>query len=113
MNSSKFIFLGVWLRNLYISIFKKKILLIEKNNIVINNYKLLFLTNYINLKYLLRVNKYNIIYELDNLIFYDEHKTNINTKSKLNRIELKEQLKSIMDSVFRNEEINYIKNSKC
>jgi len=76
MNSSKFIFLGVWLRNLYISIFKKKILLIEKNNIVINNYKLLFLTNYINLKYLLRVNKYNIIYELDNLIFYDEHKTN-------------------------------------
>jgi len=76
MNSSKFIFLVVCLRNLYISIFKKKILLIEKNNIVINNYKLLFLTNYINLKYLLRVNKYNIIYELDNLIFYDEHKTN-------------------------------------
>jgi len=30
------------------------------------------------------------------------------TKSKLNRIELKEQLKSIMDSVFRNEEIKVI-----
>ena len=32
------------------------------------------------------------------------------TKSKLNRIDLKEQLKSIMDSVFRNEEIKVILN---
>jgi hypothetical protein len=65
----------VWLRNKYISIFKKKILLIEKNNKITDNkitIKLINIFYLLNLKRLLKYNNYNILYKIDDLIFYDD-----------------------------------------
>jgi hypothetical protein len=62
-----------------INIFFKKILLLEKNNLFIDSKILLTLSNYlyhINLKHLLKIYKINIIYKLDDIIFYDEHNSN-------------------------------------
>ena len=62
-----------------INIFYKKILLLEKNNLFVDSKILLTLSNYlyhINLKHLLKIYKINIIYKLDDIIFYDEHNSN-------------------------------------
>tara|TARA_B110000971_G_C19958200_1_gene476675 strand:- start:788 stop:1249 length:462 start_codon:yes stop_codon:yes gene_type:complete len=72
-NYSELIIIG---RNNFVNIFCKKILFFEKNNQIINNKILLTFSNYFyhfNLKHLLQINKINIIYQLDNIIFYDEH----------------------------------------
>jgi hypothetical protein len=128
----------IWLRNKYIIIFKKKILLIEKNNItkkntttinnenndnnnkiniiniindenndnpinnenpiniinIINNdnniidnkilIKLINIFYHMNLKHFLKINDYKIVYEMDNLIFYDDNKTSYISKIILN-----------------------------
>lgn len=63
-------------RNKLVNIFCKRILFLEKNNQIINNKILITFSNYFyhfNLKHLLQIKKINIIYELDNIIFYDEH----------------------------------------
>jgi len=73
LDNSK-LYLDAWLHNFSI---KKKILVLEKNNKIINNNKMLFLVNKINLKYLLKINNYNRVYKLGDLIFYDEYKTNV------------------------------------
>lgn len=67
------------LRELYIKTFKKKILMIEKNNQIISNK---YIINLINLFYffliddLLKINKINTIYKLDDIIFYNNNKIN-------------------------------------
>jgi hypothetical protein len=82
-NYFKFI---VKLREKIIKIFCKKILLIEKNKKFINNSILLNFTTYFYhfyIKHLLKYFKINIAYQLDNVIFYDNHiedfKLNINS----------------------------------
>jgi hypothetical protein len=76
MNFNKCIFFCIYLREKYLNIIKKKILLIEKNNKLIDNNLIIFSINRLynfNLKHLLKYYNYNIVYELDNLIFYDEN----------------------------------------
>jgi len=71
----------MWLRNKYIVLIKKNILLIEKNNIIYNNIILIKIINllyHFNFKHLLKYYDYNIIYEMDNLIVYDENITSTN-----------------------------------
>lgn len=65
----------VRLREWYIHLFKKKILMIEKNKKFISNKFIIYLLNlfYFFVKNLLKINKINIIYELDGLIFYDDN----------------------------------------
>ena len=72
-NYSKFMITN---REIIINVLYKKILLLERNNTFIDNRILIMLSNYfyhINLKHLLKINKINIIYKLDDIIFYDEH----------------------------------------
>ena len=66
-------------REWFINTFRKKILLIEKNKIIIDNKIVIFIINisYCGLiKYLLKYNQINIVYEVDELIFYEEYKIN-------------------------------------
>jgi hypothetical protein len=76
------------LRNLYIHLFKKKILIIEKDGKYVSNkliiYPLRFFYYFL-INDLLRYNNINIIYELDNLIFYDNNTIN---QLKINQIML-------------------------
>jgi hypothetical protein len=72
-NYSKLVVKG---RNELVNIFCKKILLLEKNNQIISNKILITFSKYFyhfNLKHLLKINKINIIYKVDDIIFYDEH----------------------------------------
>jgi len=74
----------IYLRDKYINIFKKKILLLEKDNEILDNNILLFFINKLYhwyLKHYIKLNKINIVYELDNLIFYDENKLHQNIHS--------------------------------
>jgi len=76
----------IYLREKYINLFKKKILLLEKNNEIIDNKILLFFCNklyYLNFKYIIKLLKINMIYEIDNLIFYDENKNFMNIYSSI------------------------------
>jgi hypothetical protein len=64
------------LREWYIHIFKKKILIVEKNKKFISNKFIIFLLNlfyFFLIKNLLKINKINMIYELDGIIFYDDN----------------------------------------
>jgi hypothetical protein len=66
----------IFMRDTYINLFKKDILLLEKDNEIIDNKCMLFLIDKlynINLKYLLKNEKINIVYRLDDLIFYDNY----------------------------------------
>jgi len=80
--------LVIKLRNLYIHLFKKKILMIEKDRKYVSNkliiYPLRFFYYFL-INDLLRYNNINIIYELDNLIFYDNNTIN---QLKINQIML-------------------------
>ena len=83
--------LKIWLRNTYINIFSKKILLIEKNNIITddeNKIKLINIFYNFNLEYLLKYYNYNIIYEIDDLIFYDDNTINNNNVKIILYVEL-------------------------
>ena len=74
----------IYLRDKYINIFKKKILLLEKDNEILDDKILLSFSNYLyhfNFKHFIRLYKINIVYELDNLIFYDENKSHQNVHS--------------------------------
>jgi hypothetical protein len=67
----------VYLRNSYVSIFKKKVILFEKDNNIINNFHKRLLYNalyYLNFKNTLKSYKINYIYECDDLIFYENNK---------------------------------------
>jgi hypothetical protein len=67
------------LREIYIKIFKKKILMIEKNNQIISNKYVIYLINlfyFFLIDDLLKINKINTIYELDEIIFYNNNKIN-------------------------------------
>jgi hypothetical protein len=71
----------IFLRDKYINILKKKILLLEKDTEILDDKILLFFSNRLYhwyLKHYIRSNKINIVYELDNLIFYDENKVHQN-----------------------------------
>uniref|UniRef100_A0A6C0DA07 Uncharacterized protein n=1 Tax=viral metagenome TaxID=1070528 RepID=A0A6C0DA07_9ZZZZ len=60
--------------------FCRKILLVEKDNELINDKVTIFLTNLLynyKLNYLFRLNKINIVYEMDDLIFYNITKNNL------------------------------------
>ncbi len=76
------------LRNVVINILNKRILLVEKgNNIIDNKYYLFFINILYNLKLLnLFYSNYKIIYNIDNLIFYDD---NIKHDFKLRSVILK------------------------
>ena len=66
----------VYLRDIYVHLFKKDILLLEKDGVIIDNKYMLFLIDklYIfNLKYLLENEQINIIYKLDDMIFYNNY----------------------------------------
>jgi hypothetical protein len=66
------------IREWYIHIFKKKIIMIEKNKKCISNKFIIGIINFLYfslVKDLLKYNEINIIYELDDLIFYDNNKT--------------------------------------
>jgi len=76
MDSNKCLFFYILLREKYLNAVKKKILLLEKNNKIVDNKILILNINYLyhfNLKHLLKYTNYNIVYEIDNLIFYDEN----------------------------------------
>ena len=72
------------LREWYIHLFKKKILMVEKNKKIISNKLIILPLNlfyYFLIKDLLKNNKINTVYKLDGLIFYDDntiHKIKIN-----------------------------------
>jgi hypothetical protein len=94
--------LKIWLRNTYINIFSKKILLIEKNNIIIddeNRIKLINIFYNFNLEYLLKYYNYNIIYEIDDLIFYDDNTINNNNVKIILYVELVEHSKDITSDI--------------
>lgn len=66
-------------RDFLINIFKKKIIVVEKNNIIIKNKFIIFFLNlfyFFFIKDLLKINKINTIYEIDDLKFYDENNIN-------------------------------------
>ena len=94
--------LKIWLRNTYINIFSKKILLIEKNNIITddeNKIKLINIFYNFNLEYLLKYYNYNIIYEIDDLIFYDDNTINNNNVKIILYVELVEHSKDITSDI--------------
>lgn len=67
----------ITLREIFINLFQKKILLLEKNKQLIDNKITIFAVNCFynfGLNYVLKYNNINIIYKIDNLIFYDENK---------------------------------------
>lgn len=66
-------------REWFINTFKKKILLIEKNKKIIDNKIIIFIINIsycFLIKYIFKYNQINIVYEVDELIFYEEYKLN-------------------------------------
>ena len=95
--------LFIKLRELYIHIFKKKILMVEKNKNFITSK---FIIVPLNLFYfffineLLKKNKINVVYELDGLILYDD---NIIHQIKINQIMLEF---NIIDPKIQNNKIN-------
>jgi hypothetical protein len=66
------------LREWFVKTFKKKILLIEIDNLLITNKLIIYLLNLIYsiffVKYILKYFEINIVYELDGLIFYEDYK---------------------------------------
>lgn len=83
MNSKTYESFYVFMRNTYINLFKKNILLLEKDNIILDNKYMLSLIDklyMINLKYLLENEKINVVYKLDDLIFYDNYDKTDNLK---------------------------------
>lgn len=72
------------LREYYIHTFKKKIILIEKDKLIITNKSIIIPINFFYffcIKDLLKYNKINSVYKLDGIIFYDnniKHKITIN-----------------------------------
>lgn len=67
------------LRETFIALFQKKILILEKNKQLCDNKIILFIVNClynVGLIYILKYNNINIVYKIDNLIFYDENKKN-------------------------------------
>lgn len=77
----------IQLRELYIHIFKKNILIIEKDKQIITNKLIIIPLNlfYFFTQNLLKYFNINVIYELDNLIFYENNK---NHKMIINHIML-------------------------
>jgi hypothetical protein len=64
-------------REIFINFFQKKILLLEKNKQLIDNKITIFVVNCFynfGLNYIFKYNNINIVYKIDNLIFYDENK---------------------------------------
>jgi hypothetical protein len=64
-------------REWFIHVFKKKILLVEKDNEIVKNKYIIIPLNlfyFFYIKDLLKYNNINMIYELDGLIFYDDNK---------------------------------------
>jgi len=60
--------------------FCRKILLVERDNELINDKVTIFFTNLLynyRLNYLFRLNKINIVYEMDDLIFYNTKKNSL------------------------------------
>ena len=92
------------LREWYIHIFKKKILMIEKNKQLINSKFIIIPLNlfyFFLIKDLLKYYNINLIYELDDLIFYDN---NTNHKIIINQIMLEF---NIINPTFPNKIINF------
>ena len=74
----------IQLRNYYISTFNKRILIFEKNKILVDNYYLLFFMNLVyplGFKYILKNLNINYVYELDNLIFFEDNNKQLNIGS--------------------------------
>jgi hypothetical protein len=68
------------MRERFIKLFNKKIILLERNKSFIDNIYQLFFFNllyYVGCKQLLKYYKYNLIYKLDNLIFYEDYEKKI------------------------------------
>jgi len=80
--------LAIKLRNLYIKVFKKKIIMVEKDEKYVSNkliiYPLKFFYYFL-INDLLKGNNINIVYELDELIFYDNNQIH---EIKINQIML-------------------------
>jgi len=73
MSAKLFINIREW----FIHIFKKKIILVEKDNEILKNKYIIIPLNlfyFFYIKDLLKYNNINIIYEIDDLIFYDNNK---------------------------------------
>jgi hypothetical protein len=67
------------IRNKYVNIFKKKIILYEKNNELLDNYYILFFSNllyHFSFKHLLKIFMINYVYMVEDLIFYEDNKKN-------------------------------------
>jgi hypothetical protein len=67
----------ITLREKFINLFQKKILLLEKNKQLIDNKIIIFFVNRFynfGLNYIFKYNNINVVYKIDNLIFYDENK---------------------------------------
>lgn len=68
--------LAIKLRNAYIHIFKKKIIMIEKDGEYVSNKLIIYPIKffyYFLINDLLKANNINIVYELEDLIFYDNN----------------------------------------
>ena len=68
------------LRNKTIRVFGTKIILMHKNNEIINNKYIMYLSSFIfkiNYQEILFINKINYLYKLDNIYFYEDY-TNSN-----------------------------------
>lgn len=74
------------IREFIVSRCMKKVIVLDKDNNIIDNKFIIFFVNlfyYINLKHLLKFFNINTLYKLDNLHYYD---TNINQQIKINSI---------------------------
>jgi hypothetical protein len=95
------------LREWYIHIFKKKILLIEKDEEFISDKVIIIPLNlfyFFFIKDLLKINKINLVYKLDDLIFYDNNK---DYKITINQIMIEF---NIIDPQNLNNKIEFIQN---
>lgn len=69
----------VCIRNICLPTFYKRIVLVEKNNHILNNNCIYLLAHF---KCYNKYYKYNIIYEMDNLYFYEEY-DNLNNNNNI------------------------------
>jgi len=69
----------IYIRNKLVQFFTSKIIIIEKNNKIINNKFYLFFINllfFINFQQIIKIFKINYLYSIDNIYFYEDYKKN-------------------------------------